>query len=144
MKDFAHTTCVTAVPVEALSVVWPSAEKLLSKAIARSNGRYSSTAVLHELLNRDLALWFVMRGEDIQAAYTTRVVQYPTGTNGLVVDWLGGEEMSAWLPLVVDSLKRYGADVGCDHVELVGRSGWLRALKSLGWHSEAVVARMEL
>lgn len=144
MRDYVESIGVTSVPIEAMHIVWPVAEGLLSKAVERSNGRYNSTAVLHELLHKELALWLVVRGDDIKAAYTTRVLKYPTGATGLVVDWLGGEDMDEWLSLVVDSLKRYGVDIGCDHVELVGRSGWLRALKSLGWHSEAVVARMEL
>jgi len=144
MRDMVSTLMVSSVPVGVVHIVWPDAIRHLQRAIDAGRNRYRSVDLLDDILKSNVGLWMVMDGEKSVAAYTTRVIQYPSGVKGLMVDLLGGDGMDEWLPLVVDKLKLYASDMKCGHIELVGRNGWLRALKPLGWSGESVIASMEL
>lgn len=144
MKDSVSTLEVTAVPPAAVDYMWSDVEPMFKKAIDASGGRYNTVSVLDQLLRGDLGLWLVLDEATPIAAYTTRVTQYPTGRKGLIVDWLSGDGMDRWLGLVVETVSRYGKDIGCNHAEFLGRMGWLRTLKPFGVNGEAVIARMEL
>ena len=90
------------------------------------------------------ALWVVMNEDDkIIAAFTTRLIQYPR-RRALALDWVGGTQMKEWEDQLIDTMKRYGNELGCSHLEGYGRKGWGRALKKYGFYPEYIAYRMEL
>jgi len=156
---------ISAVPYEAVDVVWPDVEEYIGKAVSHSGPRYNLQSVyellkkryialsgprynlqsVYELLKkRYIALWVAMdEDHKIKAAITTRIFQYPEG-RGLEMDWIGGDGMEEWLPPFQDALEKYALDNGCDFMAGQGRKGWEKPLKKLGWQYDFASFRKDL
>jgi len=143
MKDSVTTLQMSAVPVEAIQLVWSDVEPMLQKAIDASGGRYTTIGILASLLRRDMGLWVVMDGETPIAAMTTRIVAYPQ-CRSLAVDWMGGSRMREWLPLVQQTFSRYARDHGCTELQGYGRRAWERWLRTYGWKPDYIAYKMDL
>jgi hypothetical protein len=143
MKDSIHTLQLSAVPAEAIELVWQDVEPMLQKAIDASGGRYSTISILAALLRKELGLWVVLDYETPVAAITTRVAEYPNG-RALALDWIGGARMREWLPLAHDVFSRYAKDHGCTELQGYGRRAWERWLRTYGWKPDYIAYKMDL
>lgn len=131
------------IPTAVLDIVWPDVERLLGKSLTTARGKFSMADVRKEIEAGHLVLWFVMDGAHPVAAVTTRIIAYPQ-RRAMALDWVGGTKMTEWLPLVLDTIKRYAVDNGCRHLEGYGRKAWGRVLQRYGWEPEYIAYRMEL
>lgn len=143
MRDSVHNIQITVVPTAVLDVVWPAAKEILKKAVDASYGVYDVESIYQSLLNGEFALWLVMDNGTPIAALTTRICAYPQG-RGLAMDWLAGERMREWLPMVQNIMERYAHDNGCTHLECYGRKAWGRWLQKYGWKPSYIAYKMEL
>ena len=131
-------------PSEAVRHVWKDVEKVLKKSVATAQGKSETIDVLAGILTDIYVLWVVMDDDDsIVAAFTTRLLVYPQ-RKALALDWVGGERMSEWSDLMIDTMRNYANELGCSHLEGYGRKGWGRALKKYGFYPEYIAYRMEL
>jgi len=133
----------SAVPAAVLDVVWADAEPLLAKAVEASGGRYTTQSVYEGLRNQHLLLWMVMDGTKPVAALTTRVSQLPT-VRALSIDWLGGERMKEWLPIIMPVLVQYGKQYSCTEMHGYGRLAWSRWLAPHGWAQDYIAYKREI
>lgn len=123
---------------------WPRVEPLLRLATDTRDGQYDPSDIFDKLLSGELLLWGIFDDEtQIVAALTTRICQY-RNSRALSIDWVGGSQMKTWLPEVMEMLKRFAKDHGCQSLEGRGRSGWVRALKKYGWEHDYIAVKMEL
>jgi len=76
---------------------------------------------------------------DLVAAVVLGKGERNDGFRYVAVICLGGREMERWLPDIVDRIKAIARDVGADHVCLMGRPGWVRALRKHGLEQRAAV-----
>lgn len=135
---------VSAVPYEYASAVWPHVEKFLRPA-AKLQGVFRVEDIKEMLDRRDIALWVMIddtNGMPVAAA-TTRLIEYPT-RRAMAIDWVGGKRMKEWLPQLSDLMDKYAKDNGCEHIEGMGRHGWLRALAGYGYRKWYPMYRKEL
>lgn len=124
---------MTAVPFEELPKAWHRAAAWLKPAVARSNGRYDMASLYQTIKAQRSVLWLVLdeAGETV-AALTTHVARYPL-KDILAVDFIGGNEVDAWLALVVSTLDSFAASNKLDGLETCARHGWKPKLAALGW-----------
>lgn len=134
---------VGIIPPDQVSDIWPVVEPLLAPAVDRGGGRMSMNTVRQSLTNGTHLLWVAHEGNDILAAFITRVAQYPL-RRMLVVESLGGRDLGEWVEKVNQTLLRFASDNGCSGIELYGRPGWVKALKPYGWKHSMVVCEIEL
>ena len=135
---------ISAVPFDVVDVVWEDARRFLEPAIKSGGRRYNIETVKKFIDDRIIALWVALNEEnDIKAVITTRVQQYPEG-RALEMDWIGGEEMTEWLPEFHSTLESYARDMNCDFMAGQGRKGWTKPLQTLGWEAEFVSYRKDL
>ena len=87
----------TAVPREALGIVWGDVVKVLNKSVETSGGKFHIDDIYRDIDNGLLGLWLVLDKKDVVAAITTRIIQYP-GRRAMALDWVGGTRMAEWLP----------------------------------------------
>ena len=133
----------TAVPREALGIVWGDVVKVLNKSVETSGGKFHIDDIYRDIDNGLLGLWLVLDKKDVVAAITTRIIQYP-GRRAMALDWVGGTRMAEWLPLVLSTIEEYAKESDCQHLEGYGRKAWGRYLGKYGWKPEYIAYRMEL
>tara|TARA_R110002012_G_C11216421_1_gene561990 strand:- start:88 stop:486 length:399 start_codon:yes stop_codon:yes gene_type:complete len=132
------------VPKEAVGSVWKDVDEILKRAVDTVKDKSEVIDILTGVYEDMYALWVVMNDDDkVIAAFTTRLIQYPR-RRALALDWVGGTQMKEWEDQLIDTMKRYGNELGCSHLEGYGRKGWGRALKKYGFYPEYIAYRMEL
>jgi len=132
------------VPKEAVGSVWKDVDEILKRAVDTVKDKSEVIDILAGVYEDMYALWVVMNDDDkVIAAFTTRLIQYPR-RRALALDWVGGTQMKEWEDQLIDTMKRYGNELGCSHLEGYGRKGWGRALKKYGFYPEYIAYRMEL
>ena len=135
---------VSLVPQEAIGSVWKDVDEILKRAVDTVKDKSEVIDILTGVYEGMYVLWVVMNEDDkIIAAFTTRLIQYPR-RRALALDWVGGTQMKEWEDQLIDTMKRYGNELGCSHLEGYGRKGWGRALKKYGFYPEYIAYRMEL
>jgi hypothetical protein len=117
---------------------------MLGKAAGTTRGKFSKMNILDELLEKTIELW-VVYDEDNKpiAAVTTRVIPYDKFT-ALSIDWVGGQRMSEWIDLVIQTLTNYAKDKECSMMAGYGRKAWAKVLAKYGWEQDYIAYRMEL
>ena len=135
---------VSLVPQEAIGSVWKDVDGILKRAVDTVKDKSEVIDILTGIYEGMYVLWVVMNEDDkIIAAFTTRLIQYPR-RRALALDWVVGTQMKEWEDQLIDTMKRYGNELGCSHLEGYGRKGWGRALKKYGFYPEYIAYRMEL
>lgn len=137
---------ISAVPREALGIVWGDVATLLNKSVETSRGKFHIDDLFREIDGGKHALWVVIDEEEGMktiAAITTRIIEYPS-RRALAMDWVGGNRMGEWLPMVLETLEKYAKECECSHLEGYGRKAWKRWLGKYGWEPEYIAYRMEL
>ena len=136
----------TAVPREAVDIVWGDVSGLLYKAIETSGGKYHIDDIYRNITEGYYNLWLIVDnkdGEKVIAALTTRIIWYPN-RKAMAMDWIGGKRMMEGLPKAMEILKDYAKDCGCSHLEGYGRKAWAKVLKKYNWEPEYIAYRMEM
>ena len=136
----------TAVPREAIDIVWGDVSSMLNKAIETSGGKYHIDDIYQHLTEGYYNLWLIIdesKEEKVIAAITTRIIQYPS-KKAMAMDWIGGKRMMEWLPIAMERLISFAKDCDCSHLEGYGRKAWLKVLKKYNWNPEYIAYRMEI
>lgn len=140
MPSSAELICVDPAWVHE---IWPLAEPLLRRAIART-GLTAFRDIEREILCGNALLWLAVEGEGsklaILAAASTRLQQTDAG-KVCVITACGGKDMPRWLRLI-GQIEEFAKSEGCTCVRIYGRKGWLRALD--GYEQRYVVLNKEL
>ena len=110
----------TAVPREAIDIVWSDVSNMLNKAIETSGGKYHIDDIYHHLIEGYYNLWLIVDNK------------------------IGGRRMMEWLPIAMDRLTNFARDCGCSHLEGYGRKAWSKILKKYNWNPEYIAYRMEI
>lgn len=135
---------VTAVRPEDINTFWPIAEPLLAPAVEVTSGRIGMESVFIRLQSGVYLLWVAHQDDlDIKAAFLTREAQYPD-KKVLTIECAGGTQMHGWLEEASKVFRAHSRAAGLTGVELYGRPGWTRALKSLGWRQSVVVCEIDM
>jgi hypothetical protein len=110
---------------------WPDAEALLEPARKLADN-------MDTVLDDGELLWVVMDGDELVAAITTRM----TTEKHWEVLLIGGRDHRSWVPKLNILFGAASAEAGATHMVALGRRGWLRELKRLGWAEHGVVDGM--
>ena len=135
---------ISLVPHEAVRLVWKDVDRVLNKSVATVKDKSDMIDILDGVFDGTYALWVVLDEDDsIVAAFTTRLIVYPS-RRALALDWVGGTRMKEWADQMIDTMRQYAREVGCEHLEGYGRKGWGRFLEKYGFYPEYIAYRMEL
>jgi hypothetical protein len=104
--------------------VWPHVAPLLEMAVSRDRGRSSMDVLRNDVGAGNCTVWI---NDDLSLAWVTSIEVYPTGKKVCLVRYCGGQGLDI-CQQAIETIAEYARVVGCDHLEIVGREGWLRAL----------------
>lgn len=123
---------VSMIPKEYVDSCWDRVEPLLKKATDLSGDRYTTSHIYDMVMEDDYQLWVAYEGNNFHGAVVTNISDYPN-RKILCMGFCGGEDFGAWKDQIIDILKRFARDMGCDAIEASGRPGWSKVLKDKGY-----------
>ena len=129
---------VSLVPVNEVQRVWPKIRQYVANVEEVSDGRITITDIFSDIMEGKMLLWVVFdhsvdaNNTNFMAFACTSIRDYPK-KRMLFIDYIGGEGMDLWLGNLNETLSTFGASQECTGLEAVGRRGWERPLKSIGW-----------
>ena len=86
---------VSTVPKESVKYIWKDVERVLEKSVDTAEGKVGLIDVLKGILEDTYVLWVVFDNDEVVAAITTRIIQYPQ-RRSMALDWVGGSRMKEW------------------------------------------------
>ena len=128
---------------EILPKVWHLVGPILNRAISLTPERIKMDDVFAETQFGEYLVWAVIDGEEIIAAFTTRVSGYPQA-KVLAIDFVGGKKIKAWLPQALAKIEDHGRKLGCIALEGYGRNAWGRVLGKHEWQPYFTVYKKDL
>lgn len=139
-RSSAELICVDP---EFVHQVWPLAEPLLRRAVART-GLSAFCEIEREILCGNALLWLAVEDAGgkvaILAAASTSLQRTDAG-KVCVITACAGEDMRRWLNLI-GRIEEFARNEDCICVRIYGRKGWLRALD--GYQQKYIVVDKEL
>lgn len=129
---------IRSVSAENVAAVWPTVEKYIEAACKYANGTLYADEVYSRLLAKEMQLFVC---GDIDGAFVTEILHYKRKTVLRGVS-IGGEFGACDFAEITETLKNWAKELGAT-VELVGRPGWVRALKKHGWKQTSVIMEVE-
>lgn len=129
--DLSASAELVCVDPKEIRRVWPHASRFIRAAINQT-GLSDFNEVEDSILDGDSLLWLAWNGRAIEAAASTRL-ERANGQLACVIVACGGSDMSRWLGLIA-GIEKYAQDEGCVCTRIIGRKGWMRALKDYQMH----------
>jgi hypothetical protein len=134
---------VSMVPAEYVDTCWAKIEPFIEKAAEYTYGRYSASNLYDMVKDGDHQLWVAYDGGDFKGTVLTNVMNYPQ-RRVLCMGFCGGIELKDWKTPMLDLLKRYAKDMGCDSIEAFGRPGWANVFKNDGYQIKWVAFELPI
>lgn len=100
---------------------WPEAKALLEPAKARGD--------FETVIDPDEALWAIMDGDKLLAVATA----WLSPEHYVEVKLIGGKDHPRWLRELDDLIGAAAKQAGATRMIAIGRLGWWRELKHMGW-----------
>lgn len=112
--------------------VWP----FIKPAVDRTGGAYDKKSVWALIEQEKAQLW-----PGVKSGAITEISETPTGRKSLTI-WLAGGDLEELMNTIEPALCDWAKSMGCTHVEIIGRRGWVRSLKE--YDEVATVVAKEL
>ena len=136
-REKTHT--IALVPSNYVSTLWDDVSHQLSKAVARSKGRWTIPALYEAIVCGHQHLWVAFDSDkNIDGVGTTEIVQYP-GKKMLCVQFLGGKNFNDWVWDMVAKYDDWAKDNDCSGIEATARDGFWKWLQQDGFEKSYVV-----
>lgn len=123
---------VSLIPSQYVDSCWGKIEQFIDKAAEYTYGRYTTGNIYDMIKDGDYQLWVAMNDKEFKGAVVTNIITYPQ-RRLLGMQFCGGEELDSWKDPMLDLLKRFAKDVGCEGIESTGRPGWAKVFKNDGY-----------
>lgn len=122
---------VLLTPRQVLSY-WNSLEGPIEKALAVGVGEMTSFDVCNQAINGHLQVWVTLDSHsDLCCVSVTRVVTYPSTRHLQIVCLTIVKRTASELKGQFHTFERFAKSQGCQSLQVWGRKGWQRKLKSL-------------
>jgi hypothetical protein len=135
---------IAALPQTLVQPVWPLIVEHLERVVALVSDETTIEHILERALSGEVLIIVISKGEAIVAALTADIRTYDTGLNALHIPHLGGEDFDEWRDQLDSVLYAIAKDFNCNQLRIVGRRGWVKALKDLGWEEQYVVLKKDI
>lgn len=109
-----------------IDLYWNDVSPLLQKAVDLEQGCYTIEHIYQYLKSGEKSLFIIFVDNEIKAAVTTRIEQYPTGLKVCVIDYAGGEGFKEYWENFTNFIEPLYKSLGCGMMTIAGRRGWER------------------
>lgn len=139
--------CFTLVHPMYVDDCWIDAGRYLNKAAKTSHGRYDILDIRRDIHFGNQQLWILFDGDDNMIAAITTMFSFYPQKKALVIAFCGSNDDTGWVKhrnLVIGTLNDFARENECNSLELSGRAGWEKVLKSLGFEKSFTTLEMEV
>ena len=125
---------VSGVPYYELGNILPKIDRYLDKVIPYTGGRYAREDILEGIENRILDLWVPINVDKntVDGVVVTQFTVYPR-KKVFTILLCCGDNLNKWYDPLFKLLYQVAALNKCDLAEVLGRKGWVRKLKDIGF-----------
>ena len=125
---------ITAVQMHQVHLIWKDIVHLVEKPVAVYTGHYDVWDLFSQCISGEKVLWVIYTEEPLEyhAIIITRFNHEPLRKT-IALDQIGGDKMSEWIELALDTISEFGKDVGCTYMEGYGRDAWEKVGEPLGF-----------
>jgi hypothetical protein len=123
---------IIPVPGHRVDDFWFHVEPWLSLALEKNHGEMELEDVLEFCRTGKVQLFGLWDGEKFIGSYITELVIFPRMRQVHVLA-LGAENFDPWIELVSQELEEWRKKCQCHEVVIVGRHGWIKKLKAVGF-----------
>jgi hypothetical protein len=134
---------VSLVPTEYVNTCWGKLESFVNDAAEATEGRYTTEDLYMMARNPENNLWIAYDESEVKGFVLTSINTYPH-RKILAMNFCGGKEFDSWKTPIIDTLKRFAKEFGCDSIEAYGRKGWAKILKDEGYKSKFVTFELSI
>jgi hypothetical protein len=134
---------VSMVPPQYVDTCWKTIEPYMEKAAEYTYGRYTSDDIYDSLKEYDHHLWVAFDGDKIKGAVVTNIITYPR-RKVLCMSFCGGTELKNWKDPMLELLRQFAKDVGCDGIEATARRGWAKVFENDGYKGHWVTFELPI
>lgn len=126
---------IALIPPNHVRRVWPHIADLMDGIGDDSNGLWSGATLLHSIEigvengGRLLFMAYDRATESVSAVAVATIDTSDLGLRTINLVAASGHDRHEWQDLMIDTVKRLGAEIGCRRVVLICRPGWERSLK---------------
>jgi hypothetical protein len=135
---------VAAIQPNMVEIIWPRVEAMIAMAIEHSNGELSLESMKRQIMKGEMLLLVVYEADIIVASLTLERRDFDSGLSVLNVTTAGGADLHIWMKDVLAVLEGLAEEQGCTELYIVGRPGWQRALKKIGFKPVHTVVSKKL
>jgi len=135
---------VTAVPISLIPYIWKDVKQFLQDAIDESNGETNIEITYADLMSGECMLLLVYKDGVAYGAINLRRRQFDTGKDALFVTLLGGINMQSWIRDAQEVGLKAAKELGCTEMYCVGRAGWEKVLKDVGYKRAYTILSYEV
>lgn len=134
---------VSLIPPQYVDSCWSKIEGFIQKAAKYTYGRYTTDNIYDMVVEGDYQLWVAVEDAQFKGAVVTNIITYPQ-KKVLGMQFCGGEELVKWKQPMLDLLRRFAKDVGCESIESTGRPGWAKVFQNDGYKATWVTYELPL
>lgn len=116
-----------------LIVHWGEIEPFVSAAVDKSHGELTIDSVKAKVETGEIAIATVFNDDDLVAAISFDIIEFDSGLRAINIQCAGGELMSEWFEQVEAIANCLAKKHNCNKIYIIGRQGWARQMKSLGY-----------
>lgn len=131
----------TLVKVDDVDLVWPVVKPMLQRAIEYNQGDFDTNYVLSRLMDSTMQLFVGYDTKDIIYAAVTEILPYQK-LRALRIVLMGGKDIDSWVDTKI--FERFALSQACERIEIVGRKGWIKKLKSRGYKQTHYIVTKEV
>lgn len=111
--------------------IWPQIDEWVCSATDDTGNWWSPANVLDGIERGNLVTWVIADEDRLYGVVACEIETAPNHTIG-VISLCAGDEMQQWLHLLPE-IENWASENGCSEVQVRGRPGWVRRLKSYGY-----------
>lgn len=139
VEDFQE---IGAFRQEQLAHYWPHIANALARVPHIWENHHTLESLHNDAIEGRIQVWGVgSKSRWDMILFTDVWKEANTGIATMRIFLAVGKGIDDYLDLIDAQLDRFAAKVGCDFVEIIGRDGWARLLKKIGFRQEAVILR---
>lgn len=123
---------------------WDELYSKLKLAVDHANGELDEPSVKYQVEEGDLLVAAVYEDEQLLAVVAFELLLFHTDKRVLNIQLAGGDSLDLWFERMDEVAQNIARARECTEVYIVGRAGWQRKLKQLGYSTVHTVLHKEV